>query len=595
MEKQYTFILAGNPNCGKSTVFNELTGSRQYVGNWPGVTVETKEGFVKNSNIRLIDLPGTYSLSPSSIEQKLARDYIKSGTADAVINIVDATNLERNLFLTTQLLELNVPVVVALNMMDVVDKQGENINTEVLESYLGIPFVPISANKSNNLDLLMEKAIEVSKIGNKMTNCAVCKKPCKTSSQRYNLASEATRAAYKKSNSGKKNMTDEIDKLLLNKYLAIPIFLLIMFSVFSITFGGFASGISDFIRGFFDESITNAFRFLLNSVNAQSWIVMLVTDGIIKGIGAILSFLPQIVILFFLLALLEDSGYMVRAAFILDKVMRPFGLGGKAFIPMVIGFGCTVPAIMATRTLENKKERLITVLIAPFMSCSARLPIYILFTGVFFKQYQQVVIFSIYILGMMVAVLSGFIFSKTLSKGDNTNFLLEIPPYRMPTLKNILLHVWERVWDFVERAATIIFIASIIVWFCGAFTFMLKPATAENSIISIIGKIIAPIFAPLGFGDWRASAAVLTGVAAKEMVVATLSIIGGDISQIFTRASAISFMVFTLLYVSCIATIATIKSELKSVKMAIFATFYQVFAAWIVSFIVYNILRWVGI
>ncbi len=592
---EYTFALVGNPNSGKSTVFNELTGSRQYVGNWPGVTVEKKEGVIKNTKITIIDLPGTYSLRPSSPEQKIARDYIKSGEPNAVINVVDATNLERNLFLTTQLLELDIPVVVALNMMDVVEKNGEEIDVAKLEKRLGIPFIPISASKGDNLDNLIEATIKAVAVGNLPTCCSNCKKPCHTSAHRYNLANEATRDAYKKKNTGKPTISDNIDKILLNKYLAIPIFLIIMFSVFAITFGKGSLFLSDIVRGFFSGFITNAFHFALNSFNAPSWLVHLVSDGIIKGIGGILAFLPQIVILFFLLAILEDSGYMVRAAFILDRAMRPFGLGGKAFIPMVIGFGCSVPAIMATRTLDSQRERKLTILIAPFMSCSARLPIYVLFAGTFFAAYQQIIIFGMYILGMVVAIVSGWILSRTVVRGERTEFLLEIPPYRMPTLKNTLLHVWDRVWDFVERAGTIILVASVVVWFCQAFTFTFSTATPTDSIISVVGRFISPIFAPLGFGDWRASVAVLTGIAGKEIVVATLSIIGGSLADIFNTASAMSFMVFSLLYIPCVATIAAVKSELKSTGWAVFAAGYQLVVAWIFAFIIYNLMKVVGL
>lgn len=592
---EYTFALVGNPNSGKSTVFNELTGSRQYVGNWPGVTVEKKEGMIKNTKITIIDLPGTYSLRPSSPEQKIARDYIKSGEPNAVINVVDATNLERNLFLTTQLLDLDIPVVVALNMMDVVEKNGEEIDVAKLERRLGIPFIPISASKGDNLDNLIEAAIKAVAVGNMPTSCANCRKPCHTSAHRYNLANEATRDAYKKKNTGKPTISDNIDKILLNKYLAIPIFLVVMFSVFAITFGGWSLFLSDMVRNFFSVFVTNAFHFALTSIHSPDWLVHLVSDGIIKGIGGILAFLPQIVILFFLLAILEDSGYMVRAAFILDKAMRPFGLGGKAFIPMVIGFGCSVPAIMATRTLDSQRERKLTILIAPFMSCSARLPIYVLFAGTFFAAYQQIVIFAMYILGMVVAIVSGWILSRTVVRGERTEFLLEIPPYRMPTIKNTLLHVWDRVWDFVERAGTIILIASVVVWFCQAFTFTLGTASQDNSIISSVGRVIAPIFAPLGFGDWRAAVAVLTGIAGKEIVVATLSIIGGSLADIFNTASAMSFMVFTLLYIPCVATIAAVKSELKSTGWAVFAAGYQLVVAWIFAFIIYNLMKVVGL
>jgi len=592
---EYIFALVGNPNSGKSTVFNELTGSRQYVGNWPGVTVEKKEGTIKNTKITIIDLPGTYSLRPSSPEQKIARDYIKSGVPNAVINVVDATNLERNLFLTTQLLDLDIPVVVALNMMDVVLRSGEEIDVAKLERRLGIPFIPISASKGDNLDNLIEAAVQAVLVGNKPTSCSNCKKPCHTSAQRYNLANEAARDAYKKKDTGKPTISDNVDKVLLHKFLAIPIFLMVMYSVFAITFGQWSLFLSDSVRNFFDIHITNAFNFILTYLNAPSWLVHLVSDGIIAGIGGILAFLPQIVILFFLLAILEDSGYMVRAAFILDKAMRPFGLGGKAFIPMVIGFGCSVPAIMATRTLDSQRERKLTILIAPFMSCSARLPIYVLFAGTFFPSHQQIIIFGMYILGVVIAVVSGWILSRTIVKGEATGFLLEIPPYRMPTVKNTLLHVWDRVWDFVERAGTIILIASVVVWFCQAFTFALNPATQEDSIISIVGRFIAPIFAPLGFGDWRASVAVLTGIAGKEIVVATLSIIGGSLDTIFNTASAMAFMVFTLLYIPCVAAIAAVRNELKSTGWAIFASAYQMVVAWVVAFIIYNLMRVVGL
>ena len=593
---EYIFALAGNPNCGKSTVFNELTGSRQYVGNWPGVTVEKEEGLVKRTDgahtIRLMDLPGTYSLNPSSPEQKLARDYIESGEPKAVINIVDGTNLERNLFLTTQLLELGVPVVVGLNMMDIVEKRGDKINLSVLEHYLGIPFIPISASKNENLTALIDAAVAAAERGsNGPTGCSRCKAPCKTTAaQRYMLAEEAARAAYT-SGGTHREYTEKIDRILLNKWLAIPIFLLVMLGVFSLTFGRVSSFLSDGVSYIFDTYIAHACTVLLQSAAAPAWLASLITEGILVGVGSILSFLPQIAILFLLLAILEDSGYMVRVSYILDRLMRPFGLGGKAFIPMIIGFGCSVPAIMSARTLDNAKERRLTILVTPFMSCSARLPIYVLITGVFFKEHQQLVVLSMYALGMAVALLASLVLSKTAVRDASTDFLLEIPPYRMPTFKNIALHVWERIWDFIERAATIIFLASIVVW-------LLQHLPLGNSGVSLlngIGSLIAPVFRPLGFGDWRAASALITGVAAKEMVVATLEISGGNLTGLFTAASAVSFMVFTLLYIPCMATIAAIRNELKSVKWTVFAACFQIGTAWVIAFAVYHILRMCGL
>ena len=670
----FTFALVGNPNCGKTTMFNEITGSTQYVGNWPGVTVEKKEGKAKKfkENIKVIDLPGIYSLSPYTMEEIIARDYIVDEKPDLVINIVEATNIERNLYLTTQLMELGVPVIVALNMMDAVEAKGDKIDIELLEKSLGIPVIPTSASKGRGVHELMEKALTLvqtavvkthqqhqriydesiekcieevetliikqitgkynarwvalkflegdEKVQEKLNLPVTLLSDIKHYQQclekeydndletiiadnRYRFISSIVSKAVRKKTDSSLTLSDKIDKVITNRILAIPIFLFVMFSVFQITFGAIGSVTIDFLDIFINETAAGAISGWLEVGGAALWLQALVVDGILAGLGSILVFVPQIMILFLFLSILEDSGYMARAAFVMDRLLRKLGLTGKSFIPMLMGFGCSVPAVMAARTLENEKDRKLTIILTPFMSCGARLPIYALFAAAFFAQNQSLVIFSVYILGIVVAVLSGILLKKTVLKGDAAPFVMELPPYRLPTFKGILIHMWDRGKGFIKKAGTVIFAASVVIWFCQTFSFSLQMVeSAEESIFGMIGSAIAPVFAPLGFGDWKSSVAILTGLVAKEVVVATMGILYGisevgedsvelatALQAVFTPLKAYSFMAFTLLYMPCIAAFAAIKREMNSWKWTLFAVAYQTGIAWVVALLIFQI------
>ena len=679
----YRFALVGNPNCGKTTMFNEMTGSTQYVGNWPGVTIEKKEGKARKitEDVRIIDLPGIYSLSPYSKEEIIARDYIIDEKPDLIINIVDATNIERNLYLTTQVIEFGVPVVVALNMMDAVEAKGDKIDISVIEKYLGVPVVPTAASKGRGIKELMQRALEVvkesagktglperkvydnhveealsevekivgennlhkgiynrrwislkllegdEKVKEKLNVSEALMEKIKPyqdklekeydndmetiiADNRYNFISKIVDKGVKKNSKGSElTLSDKIDKVVTNRVLAIPLFLAVMFAVFQITFGIIGSFTVDWVDGLINGTVAEAVAGWLESAGSADWLNALIVNGIIGGMGSMLVFVPQIMILFLFLSLLEDSGYMARAAFVMDRLLRKLGLSGKSFIPMLMGFGCSVPAVMSTRTLENEKDRRLTIMLTPFMSCGARLPIYALFAGAFFAQNQGLVIFSIYILGIVVAIISGIILKNTVLKGEAAPFVMELPPYRIPTVKGLLIHMWDRAKGFVKKAGTIIFSASVIIWLLQTFSFSLRMVEdPANSIMGVIGKAIAPIFAPLGFGDWKSSVALLTGLVAKEVVVATLGILNGigeigeDTTQLatilqttFTPLTAYSFMAFSLLYVPCIAAFATIRREMNSWKWTLFSVVYQTGVAWIVAFLIYQIGRLAGV
>jgi len=676
----YTFALVGNPNCGKTTMFNEMTGSTQYVGNWPGVTVEKKEGRVKKfkENIKIVDLPGIYSLSPYSLEEIIARDYIIEEKPDVVINIVDASNIERNLYLTLQLKELGIPVVVALNMMDVVTSRGDTIDIKKLEESLDMPVVPTSANKGTGVREVVERALAVAEalavqkvekhtelfyddsinrsieLIEELTAKVASDKGynpgwaalkllegdekaieklklddsllSKITSLREELENKydidietiiadaryqyiskiVSKAVKKKHKSGELTVSDKIDKIVTNRILAIPIFLAIMFIVFRITFGAIGSYSVDFVDGFINETLAEAVEGWLLAAGGADWLVELIVSGIIGGLGSVLAFIPQIILLFFFLSILEDSGYMARAAFVMDRMLRKLGLSGKSFIPMLMGFGCTVPAAMAARTLENEKDRKLTIILTPFMSCGARLPVYALFSAAFFFRNQTVVIFSIYLLGIVVAILSGILLKNTVFKGEVAPFVMELPPYRVPTIKGLAIHMWDRIKGFLKKAGTIIFTASVLIWFCQSFSFSFSMVEdPADSIFGTIGKVIAPIFSPLGFGDWKSSMALLTGLVAKEVVVSTIGILNGvgeeaasisaALQSYFTPLKAYSFMVFTLLYMPCIAAFAAIKRELNSWKLALFSAGYQMAVAWFVAFLVYQGGRLLGL
>ncbi|RKD21425.1 ferrous iron transport protein B [Caminicella sporogenes DSM 14501] len=674
MAGSITIALAGNPNSGKTTLFNALTGARHSVGNWPGVTVEKKEGKLKyrDNEIIVVDLPGTYSLSPYSIEEIIARNYIVEDLPDVVVNIVDASNIERNLYLSMQLIELGKPVVIALNMMDIAEKRGIKIDCKKLSEQLGVPVVPIVATKEEGVDDLLNIVVNLVKGGipynpkqidfgkeiegkiektiEKLKDMSGLEKynlrwlalkvleedeavlkllgmnlKTKTEDEiavtneisleddfealiadkRYSYIAEIVSKTVKKPKNKELTMSDRVDKILTNRWLGLPIFALIMYGVFYFTFDLVGNKLLDMIDVFFAETLSGWVTGLLESVGAAEWLKSLIVDGIIGGVGGVLVFLPNIVCLFLAISILEDSGYMARVAFIMDRAMRKIGLSGKAFIPMILGFGCNVPAIMGTRTLEDENDRLTAILINPFISCSARLPVYTLFAAAFFPGKENKVVFSLYILGILIAIIVGLIFKKTLFKSDITPFVMELPPYRIPTLKDTLLHVWERVKGFLIKAGTLIFGASIVLWFILGYNFS-GPVELTESFGAAIGRLFAPIFAPLGFGNWQATLSLITGVLAKEVVVSNMSIIYGlaeepsavafaqALGQSFTQLTAYAFMVFVLLYTPCIATVGIIKRETNSWKWTGFSVAYQFAVAWFVSMIVFQVGRLLG-
>ena len=660
------FALIGNQNAGKTTLFNQLTGSNQHAGNFPGVTVEKKTGVVRSgSNMTVVDLPGIYSLSPYSSEEIVTRDFLINEKPDAIINIVDATNIERNLYLTLQLIELQMPMVVALNMMDEVRASGNSIDVLKMQKELGIPVIPISASRNEGVaDLVeaMRKTAELQIHPAKLDFCSgklhtaihaashvieqralacgipirfaatkliegddLMKKALNLTDNESDILTHLTqglekdlhtdreaaladmRYAYiekicascviKRGETREQLRSVQIDTLLTNKYLALPIFFVIMGLVFYLTFGAFGSFFGNLFSAGIDFVIAAADGWL-SSLGASPALHSLIIDGMFAGIGSVLGFLPLIVVLFFFLSLLEDSGYMARVAFIMDKLLRKIGLSGRSFVPMLIGFGCSVPAIMATRTLSSERDRKMTIMLTPFMSCSAKLPIYALFTAAFFQKYQALVMIFLYVLGIIVGILTGLLFKNTIYKGEPIPFVMELPAYRMPSAKSVLMHMWEKARDFLVRAFTIIFVAAVVVWFLQSFDLRLNMTeNGADSILAKIGGLAAPFFVPLGFGDWRVSTALLTGLSAKEVVVSTLSVLTGAsgaalssaLGAIFTPLTALSFLTFTLLYTPCFAAVAAIRRELGSTKGTIFVIFYQIAAAWICSFIVYRL------
>lgn len=646
--KSINIALAGNPNSGKTTLFNGLTGAKHYVGNWAGVTVEKREGKInyKDIEMNIVDLPGTYSLSPYSIEEIVSREYILGDDVDVVLNIVDATNLERNLFLTLQLIELGKPVVIALNMMDEVDKIGMKIDAEELEEQLGVPVIKITAKKKIGFEDMLEKIsiCESIKVSDKVRYNTSIEEEIKVninkytsethnprwhaikllegdveimkqfsiieeskyvesmSVEKYDFISNVLKHSFtvqEKKNRIGNTLTDKIDRLLLNPIMGVPIFALIMSLVFYITFtiGGI---FLDMIDVFFAETLSGWVTSLLAMLNVSDWLVSLLVDGIIGGVGGVLTFVPNIALLFVGISFLEDSGYMARVAFIMDDWMRKVGLSGKTFIPMILGFGCNVPAIMSTRTLENENDRLLAILINPFMSCGARLPVYALFAAAFFRGYETIVVISLYFIGILVALMAAFILRKTVLKGDEEPFVMELPTYRLPELKTLGIHVWERVRGYIIKAGTIIFAASVILWVILNFNFT-GMTELTSSFGAYIGKGISFIFIPLGFGTWQASLSLLTGIIAKEIVVSNMMIVYGlgesatsgmlssALSGVFTQATAYAFMVFVLLYTPCVAVIGVIKRETNSLKWTLFSVFYQFGIAWLVAMVVYQI------
>ncbi|MDK0738440.1 ferrous iron transport protein B [Clostridium perfringens] len=660
-----TIALAGNPNCGKTSLFNLLTKSRQHIGNWPGVTVEKKEGTLKfkGESYKVIDLPGTYSLGAYSEDEIVARNYILKDKPDVVINVVDATNLERNLYLTTQLIEMGANVVIALNMIDQAEALNIEIDTNKLSKRLGVPIIKTSALKNRGIEELIETSIYSKKnqklininygedIENEIKNLSSLLETYKNKlefpvnwtalkllendeyikdkikqlnapsifnkleesnktieknigfeadmsivDKRYSFISSITEDVIKKPSEKQVTTTEKIDKIVTNKYLGIPIFALIMYCLYELTFI-----IGARIQEWFGDLIAKAGVIVsewFSNMGAPELLVGFIDKGLFGGVGAVLSFLPLIMVMYFLLGLLEDSGYMARAAYVMDRLMRGLGLHGKTFVSMIVSVGCNVPGIMSTRTLENKKDRMIAILINPFISCGARMPIYAVFVEAFFPTHQGLVLFSLYVLGIIVALISGKIFSKTLFKGESSYFVMELPAYRMPSIKNVFLLMWEKAGAFFKKAGMIIFPMMIVLWALSVLPLGVEP-NSEHSILGMIGSFVAPLFVLAGYGTWQAGVSLITGILAKESVVATMGMVYAGveegealinvIQQVFTPLSAISFLVMTLLYTPCLAALGAIKRETNSMKWTIFSAVYTFVIALVLSTLVYQV------
>ena len=661
-----TFALAGNQNCGKTTLFNQLTGSNQHVGNFPGVTVERKDGLIRgHKDSVVVDLPGIYSLSPYTSEEIVTRDFLINSHPDGIINIVDATNIERNLYLSLQLIELNIPMVIALNMMDEVRANGGTIKIREMQQALGVPVVPISASKNEGVAELIDTALEVAANRQKPKRMDFCSGPVHRSihavahlvedhAQRMNIPSRfaatklvegdeiirqalqlseneldmiehsvtemeqelgtdreaaladmrytfieevCAKSVIKGHQSRESLRSVKIDSMLTHKYLAIPIFLGIMMLIFWLTFGVIGPVLSDWLSLGID-AVTNLADRALTAYGINPVVHSLMIDGVFAGVGSVLSFLPIIVVLFFFLSILEDSGYMARVAFVMDKLLRKIGLSGRSFVPMLIGFGCSVPAIMATRTLSSERDHKMTILLTPFMSCSAKLPIYAVFSTAFFPDYAALVMIALYVFGMLTAILCGLIFKHTLFKGQPVPFVMELPNYRLPSSKSVLRLIYDKAKDFVVRAFTVIFLATLVIWFLQTFDTRFNVVdSSSQSMLADIGRLIAPIFMPLGFSDWRVSTALITGFTAKEAVVSTLAVLTGTsiatlpqaLSGLFTPLAAASFLVFTLLYTPCVAAIGAVKREMGSGWHALAVAAFQTTVAWIMAFLLFQL------
>lgn len=671
-DSKLTFALAGNQNCGKTTLFNQLTGANQHVGNFPGVTVDRKDGTIKNHpEATVTDLPGIYSLSPYSSEEIVTRDFLIKDKPSGIINIVDASNLERNLCLTMQLMELGIPMVLALNMMDEVRENGGSIRVNELEQILGIPVIPISAVKNEGIDELVSHALHVARFMEKPGRIDFCtdsvdkKDPvgavhrcihavvhmiepeakqsglplrfaatkliendvpiekllnltddkkqafeqivsvmedetgldreAAISNMRFSFIEKMCQKTVVRPHESKEHKRSmKIDRLLTGRYTAIPCFIAIMALIFVMTFNLVGAWLSD-LMSLGVDSVISLIDNALTAVQINPVVHSLVVDGICNGVGSVISFLPTIVTLFFFLSILEDTGYMARVAFVMDKLLRKIGLSGRSFVPMLIGFGCSVPAIMSTRTLSSERDRKMTILLTPFMSCSAKLPIYTLIISVFFpRQYQALVMVGLYIFGIICAIIYALILKSTKFKGEPVPFVMELPNYRLPSAKSVVHLIWEKAKGFIEKAFTIIFVASIIIWFLQTFDARFNVAESpEQSLLAMIGSLVAPIFAPLGFGDWRVSTALITGFTAKESVVSTLTVLmGGDaelVSTLFTPFTAAVFLLFTLLYTPCVAAIATVKREMGGTKAAVATVIIQCAIAWCVAFLIHAV------
>lgn len=582
-----TIALLGNPNVGKTTLFNALTGSKQYVGNWPGVTVDKKEGFF--GDIKIVDLPGIYAMDTFSNEEKVAKNFLEGDEVDLILNIVDASNLVRNLYLTTQLKQFNKPIILAVNMVDIAESKGIVIDFEKLGKLLNIKVLPISASKKIGLDELKD-VLTSSKfdLPNDVDNFNFTDEKAA-----YTYIEDVIEQCKKDTKYIKASISDKLDKILLNPFLAYPIFILMMILMFQITFAWVGQPLSDLLDGFLNDSLMPWVSNLL--ANSSPWFQSLIVDGIIGGVGGIIVLLPVILALFVCITLLEDSGYMARVAFIMDKLMRKMGLSGKAFIPMIVGFGCSVPAIMSARTLESEKDRKLTALLVPLMSCNARLPVYTVFASVFFSAHQGLVVGSLYFLGVLLAFLIGILFKNTIFKKDEEPFIIELPEYKKPELKSVLKQTFDKGKGFLKKAGTIIFAMSVVIWFLSNFNLTGIVTDVNDSILASIGSIIAPIFTPLGFGNWQSSVSLLTGLLAKETVLSSMQVIfAGDLSVTlaahFTALSAYSFLVFVLLYTPCVSVIGAMKKEYGT-KLTLFSVGYQLLLAWVVSFLVFNIGR----
>ncbi|MGL4797627.1 MAG: ferrous iron transport protein B [Paraclostridium sp.] len=572
--------LLGNPNVGKTTVFNLLTGSKQYVGNWPGVTIERKEGFL-NNDIKVVDLPGIYAMDTFSNEEKVSKDFLENGDVDIILNVVDASNLSRNLYLTTQLMKFNKPIILLLNMLDVAESKGISIDAPSLEKELGVKVIPIVAKKkeglediSNDIDLMLTKNINYrTNFGNE-TN--TYKEIEKILSKAININSNV-----------KETISDKIDNIVLNPILAYPIFIGALFLLFKFTFDWVGGPLQGLTETLIDTYVATPVDAMLS--NSSPWFHSMIVDGIIGGLGGALPFFPLICVLFLGMSFFEDSGYMSRTAFLMDTIMKKVGLSGKAFIPMIMGLGCSSPAIMATRTLESEKDRKITALIAPLMTCGAKLPIYALFVSIFFPDNAAIVTVSLYLLGIIVAIIIALVLNKTAYKADVEPFVLELPEYKMPTVSALLKNTWNKSKGFLIRVCTLMFAMSVVIWALSSFNFTGFTTDIDNSLLAYLGGLIAPIFAPLGFGDWRAGVSILTGISAKEVVITTMEVVYGDLNTvlptIFTTVTAYGFLVFSALYTPCIAALSTMRKEYGN-RMMFISAGYQFAVAWIAAFIV---------
>ena len=660
------FALAGNQNCGKTTLFNALTGSNQHVGNFPGVTVDQKAGVIKGTDHQVVDLPGIYSIRPYTQEEIVTRDFILKSKPDAIINIVDATNIERNLYLTLQLLTLQVPTVIALNMMDELVGNGGSVDVQKMSEAIGVPVVPISAAKNQGITELVDTlldtasrrvtpkvqdfcpegpvhrcihavchiiedhaqriniarrfcamkliegeqdffdALELSQNEKELIEHTVIEMEHETgldrnaalADMRYNFIEKVCNQCVVKAKESKEHRRSmQIDKVLTHRIFAIPLFIAIMGLVFFLTFNVVGAFLSD-VMSYAIDGLTLLADRALTAYGINPVVHSLVIDGIFAGVGSVVSFLPLIVTLFFFLSILEDSGYMARVAFVMDKLLRKIGLSGRSFVPMLVGFGCSVPAIMATRTLSSNRDRKMTILLTPFMSCSAKIPIYTLFAAAFFPGHELLVMLALYFGGILVGILVALVLKNTAFKGNPVPFVMELPNYRFPSAKSVVLLMWEKAKDFLTRAFTVIFMATVIIWFMQTFDTRLNVVeNSASSILAALGRLVSPIFAPLGFGDWRMVTALVSGFTAKEAVVSTFGVILGvsteqlgiALHSLFTTASAASFLAFCLLYTPCVAAVSTIKTELKSGWKTVGIVFAQCLVAWLAAFMVYHV------